>query len=317
MLGLVGPTGAGKTALALALATRLPVEVVSADSRTVYRWMDIGTAKPTLNEQRRVPHHLIDVVDPDQSYSLALYQQQALDAVARIQRRGRVPLLVGGAGLYVSAVSEGLSIPDVPPDDEYRRSLEERARVGGWQALQRDLAAVDAESAARIDPKNVRRVIRAMEVFRATGRPFSAWQKPDPATGVECVLVGLRLERAELYARIDARIDAWMAGDFIDEVKSLLDRGYAPDLPSMSGIGYREVALYLQGTLDLDAATQAFKQASHQYARRQLTWFKARAAITWLDAARVTPEHVLAAVEVAGGVDGGGGAVARRGDELA
>ena len=317
MLGLVGPTGVGKTALALALSERLPVEVVSADSRTVYRWMDIGTAKPTLDERRRVPHHLIDLVDPDQSYSLALYQQQALEAIARIQARGRMPLLVGGAGLYVSAVSEGLAIPDVPPDAAYRRSLEERAHVEGWPALQRELAEVDPESAARIDPRNVRRVIRALEVFRATGRPFSEWQRPDPARAVECELVGLRLERPELYARIDARIDAWLSSGFIDEVRSLLDRGYAPQLPSMSGIGYREVASYLTGALDLETATQTFKQATHQYARRQMTWFDARSRITWLDAEEATPERVLAAVEVAGDVHRGGGAVAGGGNQLA
>jgi tRNA dimethylallyltransferase len=293
VLGLVGPTGVGKTDLALALAERLPVEVVSADSRTVYRWMDIGTAKPTLDERRRVAHHLLDVVDPDQSYSLALYQQQALEAIARIQARGRVPLLVGGAGLYVSAVSEGLAIPDVPPDDAYRRSLEEDARVRGWRALQDELATVDPASAARIDPRNVRRVIRALEVFRATGRPFSEWQKPDPARGVECLLIGLRLERAELYARIDRRIDGWMASGFIDEVRSLLDRGYAAELPAMSGIGYREVARYVRGALDIETATLAFKRATHQYARRQMTWFNARANITWLNGAEATPEGLL------------------------
>jgi tRNA dimethylallyltransferase len=314
---LVGPTAAGKTAMALALSDVLPVEVVSADSRTVYRWMDIGTAKPTLDERRRVSHHVIDVVDPDESYSLATYQLQALSAIGRIRERGRVPLLVGGAGLYVSAVAEGLAIPDVPPDSDYRSELASRARVEGWQALQRDLAEVDPASAERIEPRNVRRVIRALEVFRATGRPFSEWLTPDPSRAVECALVGLRLDRSELYQRVDTRIDAWLAGGLMDEVRSLLARGYSPGLPSMSGIGYREVAQYLTGELDLEAAKQQFKQATHQYAKRQMTWFNARPNITWLDAATATPTQVLAAVEVAGGVDGGGGAVAGGSDELA
>jgi tRNA dimethylallyltransferase len=279
--------------------------------------MDIGTAKPTPDERRRVAHHLVDVVDPDQPYSLATYQRQARQAIERIRARGRLPLLVGGAGLYVSAVADGLAIPDVPPDPEYRQSLEGRARSEGWQSLQPELARVDPASAARIDPKNVRRVIRALEVFRATGRPFSAWQQPDPAREAECVLVGLRLERAELYARIDARIDAWIASGFVDEVQSLLERGFVPELPSMSGIGYREVARYLGGALDLATATREFKDATHQYARRQLTWFNARPNITWLDAARASPAQVLAAAEVAGGVDGRGSAVAGGGDELA
>jgi tRNA dimethylallyltransferase len=300
VLGLLGPTAAGKTALALALAEVLPIEVVSADSRTVYRWMDIGTAKPTLDERRRVAHHLIDVVDPDQDYSLATYQQQAREAIARIQARGRVAVLVGGAGLFVSAVCEGLVLPDAPPDLAYRAALEKRAQVEGWQALQRELAAVDPPSAARIEARNVRRVIRALEVFRATGRAFSEWQVPDPSRAVDCVLIGLRLERAELDARIDARIDAWLAGGFVDEVRRLLARGYVPELPSMSGIGYREIARYLKGSLDLAAATRLFKQATHQYARRQMTWFNARPSITWLNAATVTSDDVLAILKVAG-----------------
>jgi tRNA dimethylallyltransferase len=294
VLGLVGPTAAGKTALALALAEVLPIEVVSADSRTVYRWMDIGTAKPTPEERRRAAHHLIDVVDPDQAYSLATYQQQAREAIGRVQARGRVPVLVGGAGLYVSAVCEGLTLPEVPPDPTYRAELEKRARAEGWQALQGELAAVDPPSAARIEARNVRRVIRALEVYRATGRPFSDWQAPDPSKAVESVLVGLRLDRAELDARIDARIDAWLASGFVDEVAGLLARGYAPELPSMSGIGYREVTRYLRGTLDRDSATRLFKQATHQYARRQLTWFNARPGVTWLDAATATPADILA-----------------------
>jgi tRNA dimethylallyltransferase len=269
------------------------VEVVSADSRTVYRWMDVGTAKPTLEERRRLPHHLIDVVDPDQPYSLAVYQQQALEAIDRIRRRGRLPLLVGGAGLYVSAVCEGLRLPDVAPDHAYRQELEARAAHDGWQSLQQELAGVDPASAARIDPRNVRRVIRALEVFRATGRPFSAWQKPAEQPPVDSVQIGLSLERPTLYARIDARIDAWVAGGLVDEVRELLGRGYAPGLPSMSGLGYREIARYLAGELELEAAVAQFKQATHQYAKRQMTWFGARPAVRWLDAAAASVEVVL------------------------
>jgi tRNA dimethylallyltransferase len=293
LVALVGPTAVGKTSLALALAELLPVEVVSADSRTVYRWMDIGTAKPTPEERRRLPHHLIDVVDPDESYSLALYQEQAFQAIARIRRRGRLPLLVGGAGLYVSAVCDGLSLPDVPPDAEYRQALEGRARAEGWQVLQCELAQVDPKSASRIDPKNVRRVIRALEVFRATGRPFSEWQRPSAAPPLRSLQIGLRLDRPALYARIDARIDAWMADGFVEEVRALLARGYAPTLPAMSSLGYREVAQYLDGAIDLPTAATRFKQATHQYAKRQMTWFGARPAIHWLDAAEATAEQVL------------------------
>ena len=293
VLALVGPTAVGKTALAQQLAEVLPVEVVSADSRAVYRWMDIGTAKPTPAERQQLPHHLIDVVDPDEPYSLAVYQHQALEAIARIRQRGRQPLLVGGAGLYVSAVCEGLRLPDVPPDAAYRLALEKRARQDGWQSLQQELANADPDSAARIDPRNVRRVIRALEVFHATGRPFSAWQKPDNDPPVECVQIGLNLERPALYARIDARIDAWIAGGLVEEVRGLIERGYAPSLPSMSGLGYREIARYVAGDLPLEAAVAQFKQATHLYAKRQVTWFGARPAIRWLDAAAASVDQVL------------------------
>ena len=277
----------------MALADLLPIEVISADSRAVYRWMDIGTAKPSLAERQRLAHHLIDVVDPDERYSLALYQRQALAAVAEIVARGRLPVLVGGAGLYVSAVCDGLAMPDVPPDPSFRESMAERARVDGIEALQSDLLAVDPESALQIDPRNVRRVIRALEVFHATGTPFSFWQTPGEAPPVECVRVGLRLERQALYARIDRRIDAWIASGFVDEVRGLLERGFSPELPSMSGLGYRQLAQYVRGQIELDEAVAQLKQATHLYAKRQMTWFGRDQRIHWLDATSARPEQVF------------------------
>jgi tRNA dimethylallyltransferase len=205
-------------------------------------------------------------------------------------------------------------MPDVPPDVGFRHALEERAREEGWQALQLELERVDPVSAARIDPKNVRRVIRALEVFHATGTPFSAWQRersaltapsrspesvgsaesPGSAVPSACRLVGLALDRPELYARIDRRIDAWMAAGFVDEVRGLLARGYAPELPSMTGIGYREVATFLRGQLSLEDAIAQIKHATHQYAKRQMTWFRRDARIHWLDAAAATASDVVA-----------------------
>ena len=287
---LVGPTACGKTALALALADRCPLEVVSADSRTVYRWMDIGTAKPTADELARVPHHLVDVVDPDEPFTLAQYQTAALAAIERVFERGRQPVLVGGAGLYVSAVCDGLRLPEVPPDDVFRRRLEERARAEGWQALQADLGRVDPESAQRIEPRNVRRVIRALEVHHATGIPFSAFQQRT-APPFKPVFIGLDVDRQELYRRIDTRIDDWLAQGFIEEVQRLLSRGYAEKLPSMSGIGYREIARLLRGELTLEEATRQVKHATHQYARRQLTWFRRDQRVQWLS--QPTPDDVL------------------------
>jgi tRNA dimethylallyltransferase len=171
--------------------------------------------------------------------------------------------------------------------------MEQRARVAGFEALQRDLAAVDPISAQRIEPRNVRRVIRALEVFHATGTPFSFWQTPAESPPVRSVRIGLRLERQALYARIDQRIDAWISGGIIDEVRSLLERGYSPGLPSMSGIGYRELAQYLRGELSLAEAVAQLKQATHLYAKRQMTWFGRDERIHWLDAATATPEQVL------------------------
>jgi tRNA dimethylallyltransferase len=259
--------------------------------------MDIATAKPSAQEQARVPHHVLNVVDPDEPYSLALYQQHALAAIAEITARGRLPLLVGGAGLYISAVCDGLALPDVPPDVAFRQAMEDRARGAGWQSLQADLATVDPVSAARIDPRNVRRVIRALEVHHATGRPFSEWQHPQ-APPVDATRIGLQLERAELWQRIDARIDAWLASGLVDEVRSLLARGYASDLPSMSGIGYREVAAHLHGEVSLEEAAAQMKQNTHQYAKRQMTWFKRDPRIIWLDAATVNAQQVLARLDL-------------------
>jgi tRNA dimethylallyltransferase len=221
-----------------------------------------------------------------------VYQAQALAAVAEIDARGKTPLLVGGAGLYVSAVCDGLVMPDVPPDLAFRAELEALVQRDGWAALQADLERVDPLSARRIDPKNVRRVIRALEVQHVTGTPFSVWQTPTAEPPVQCTRIGLNLERQTLFARLDQRIDAWIEGGFVDEVRGLLERGYAPTLPSMSGIGYREIAQVVQGKLDLAAAIAQFKQASRQYARRQMTWFRRDQRIVWLDAATATPEQI-------------------------
>jgi tRNA dimethylallyltransferase len=294
VLALVGPTATGKTALSLALSTFFPLEVVSADSRMVYRWMDIGTAKPAPEERAGVPHHLIDVVDPDEEYSVAVYQQQALAAIARIHRRKQVPVLAGGTGLYVRAVCDGLQIPAVPPDPAYRNQLEKRAAREGWEALQAELAVVDPESARRIEPRNVRRVIRALEVFQATGRPFSEWQRRQPVP-FDTLFVGLDLPRDLLYERIDRRAAEQVEAGLIDEVRALLARGYDSSMPAMTGFGYREMTQYLHGEIDRETALQKYQQATRHYARRQATWFRPDSRIHWLDA-RLTTDALAARV---------------------
>ncbi|HUY76365.1 MAG TPA: tRNA (adenosine(37)-N6)-dimethylallyltransferase MiaA [Ktedonobacterales bacterium] len=295
LVALVGPTAVGKTALALALAERLraadaavrPVEAVAADSRQIYRSMDIATAKPTPAERAQLPHHLIDVVWPDESYTLAQYQHDAQTAIADIHARGGVPLLVGGTGLYVRAVVDGLAIPEVAPNPELRATLAAEAAADGADALHARLAALDPAAAARIAPTNVRRVTRALEVCLSTGQPFSAQQGARP-TPYRALTLGLDMDRAALYTRADARIDSMLAAGLVAETQTLVARGYGWELPAMSSLGYREIGAYLRGELALADATERFKLATHAYIRRQLTWFRPDARIHWLDAALPT-----------------------------
>jgi tRNA dimethylallyltransferase len=297
LLAIVGPTATGKTGLALALAEHLAkticAEAVSADSRQIYRLMDIATAKPTPDERARLPHHLVDVVWPDESFTLAQYQARANAAIAEIAQRGRLPMLVGGTGLYIRAVVDGLTIPRVPPNAELRAELEALAAAEGPSALHGRLAALDPVAATRMDPTNVRRLVRALEVCIETGRPFSEQQLRQP-TPYRPLLLGLNMERAALYARADARIDAMLAAGLVDETRMLVARGYSWRLPAMASLGYREIGAYLRGELTLPDAVESFKLATHKYIRRQLTWFRPDRRITWLDAA--LPPAVLNAL---------------------
>ncbi len=296
LLALVGPTASGKTALALSLAERFGGEIISADSRQIYRLMDIGTAKPTAEERARIPHHLLDVVWPDEPYTLAQYQADAMRAIAEVSARGRLPLLVGGTGLYVRAVVDGLAIPTVAPQPELRAELEAEAAAHGSAALHARLAALDPVGAASIDPANVRRVIRALEVCLVTGRPFSEQRGARP-TPFRTLSLGLNTDRAVLYAWADRRVDAMLAAGLVDEVQMLVARGYDWDLPAMSSLGYREMGAYLRGEATLAQATERMKLATHAYIRRQLTWFRSDARMHWLDAADpTTPERAADAI---------------------
>ena len=289
LVALVGPTATGKTALAVALSGRLrdlaPTEAVAADSRQIYRLMDIATAKPTPAERAILPHALLDVVWPDESYTLAQYQADATQAIAAIAGRGALPLLVGGTGLYIRSVVDGLAIPSVAPQPALRAELEAEAATQGAAALHARLAALDPIAASQIAPTNVRRVIRALEVCLTTGRPFSEQQGARP-TPYRTLPLGLNMERAALYARADARIDAMLAAGLVEETAGLVARGYDWRLPSMSSLGYREIGAYLRGESSLAAAVERFKLATHRYIRRQLTWFRPDTRITWLDAAQ-------------------------------
>jgi tRNA dimethylallyltransferase len=284
VIAIVGATATGKTALGIALARALDGEIVSADSRQVYRRMDIGTAKPTVEERAAAPHHLIDVCDPDETLTLAAYLDFARAALDEIWARGRQPIVVGGTGQHVWALLEGWRVPRVPPDRALRADLEEVARREGSAALLHRLRDVDPESASRIDPNNARRIIRAIEVTLATGRPFSDWQTKERPHYETCVL-GLQLDRRALHARIDARVDAMIAAGLVGEVRGLIAAGYGCELPSMSGIGYRQICEHLAGACTLAEAVARIKTETHRLARMQHAWFKpADPRINWLDA---------------------------------
>ena len=281
---IVGPTGVGKTALALPLAEELDGEIVSADSRQVYRGMDIGTAKPTPEERSLVPHHLIDIIDPDQEFTLADFQERAYAAIKEIAARGRLPFLVGGTGQYVRAVVEGWRIPRVPPDPQLRAELYATAQEHGTQTLYEQLLALDPNAASFISPRNLRRIIRALEVCIKSGQPFSAQRGKSPPP-YRVLQIGLTMERAELYRRVDARIERMIAAGLVEEVRTLLERGYDWSLPSMSGLGYLQLRGYFEGHISLAEAVALIKKETRRFIRHQYNWFRlGDERIHWLDA---------------------------------
>jgi tRNA dimethylallyltransferase len=279
----------GKTAAAIAVARRFGGEIVSADSRQLYRGMDIGTAKPTPEELAAAPHHLIDVLDPDDDFSLARYVTLAREAIDAILARGRLPILAGGTPLYLNAVTEGWRVPHAPPDPALRAALEAEAARDGLAALEARLATADPVAAAR-SAGNLRRVVRALEVFLTTGVPMSAQEgKEPPPYRVDAFI--LTLDRRALHARIDARVERMVAAGLVEEVRGLLERGYSPALPALSGIGYAEIVAYLRGECALPEAIERIKFSTHRYVRHQETWFRRNRAARRID---VAPDDWLA-----------------------
>jgi len=285
LLVIVGPTASGKSAVAMALALRLDGEIVSADSMQVYRGMDIGTAKPSLGEQAEIRHHLIDAADPDEVFNVARYQELAGAAIADAASRGKLPIMVGGTGLYVDAVARGFLFPDEGRNPAVRQRLErEAAGADGAPALHARLALCDPEAAARIHPNDLRRIVRALEVFEVTGRPITQLRRKHvPVNAYNTRLFGLTMPREALAARIDARVDQMVAAGLVDEVRGLLQMGYDPEATAMQAIGYKEFAAYLAGREGLDRAIDAVKLETRKYAKRQMTWFRKHDDIAWID----------------------------------
>ncbi|GAB1469525.1 tRNA (adenosine(37)-N6)-dimethylallyltransferase MiaA [Chloroflexota bacterium] len=270
---IVGPTAAGKTELAIRLAERMNAEIVSVDSRLFYRGMNIGTAKPSKEEMARVRHHLIDIVNPDETLSLAVFQQMAQEVIADIHERGRLPFLVGGTGQYVRAVTQGWSPPEVKADEKLRVVLEQMREERGKEWLHAKLQLLDSDAAKAIDLRNVRRTIRALEVIFTTGRKFSD-QRGSGDSLYPLLTIGLTRPREELYQRVDERIEKMFADGLLDEARSLLARGYSPDLPSLSAIGYRECVSVVKGQMTVEQAKVEMRRLTRIFVRRQSNWFK-------------------------------------------
>ncbi|HEY59102.1 MAG TPA: tRNA (adenosine(37)-N6)-dimethylallyltransferase MiaA [Anaerolineae bacterium] len=270
---IVGPTAVGKTILSIELARRLSGEILSADSRLFYKGMDMGTAKPTLQARQEIPHHLIDIVLLDENFSLPLFQQKAYALIDQIHSWGNLPFLVGGTGQYIWAVVEGWKPPVVIPNNRMRTALFTWGSVIGAEELHRRLGILDPEAADKIQPKNLRRTIRALEVILSTGKLFSS-QRRKQAPPYTIKIIGLERPREELYRRIDNRIDAMIKSGLVEEVEQLLASGFTANLPTMSAIGYQEIALFLGGQISLDDAVILMKRRTRKFVRHQSNWFK-------------------------------------------
>jgi tRNA dimethylallyltransferase len=297
VLVVLGPTAVGKTAVSLELAEALQAEIISADSRLFYRNMDIGTAKPDQEYLHRIPHHLIDVSDPDDTWSLERYIEAATELIKAIHQRGHLPMLVGGTGQYLRGLLDGWRPPPKAPDDSIRNELRAVADEEGPIALHDRLRAIDPVSAERIDFRNVRRVVRALEVYQLTGEPFSSQRKTMPPD-FNAVRIGLTRPRKELYARIDARIDEMFEAGWLEEVRGLMKAGYGLQHPSMSAIGYQQLVEHLQGKLSLEQAVAEIRRLTRQYVRRQANWFKADdPSIHWFEVEIGVVDRILELLE--------------------
>lgn len=291
---ILGPTAVGKTELSLAIARELKAEIVGADSRQIYHHLDIGTAKPDLAQRYAVPHHLIDVLDPDQPLNAARFARMAWGCIRAIEARGRHALVVGGSGLYLRALTDGL-FAGPGADPRVRAFLEAEAETNGVDALHHRLAEVDPDIAKRIHPHDRVRIIRALEIYMLTGTPISQWQWNRPEQVRPFLLIGLMREREDLRARIAARTQGMLMGGLVEEVKELLAKGYPPTLPPLRSVGYAEVVAYLAGEYDLPRAQELIERHTWKLAKRQMTWFRRIAQIHWISLTGTPAETVLQA----------------------
>jgi tRNA dimethylallyltransferase len=296
---IVGPTAVGKTEIAVRLAKLIGGEIISGDSVQVYRKLNIGSAKVTPNEQQGVPHYMIDILNPDEEFSVAMFQKRVKDLILEITARGKIPLLVGGTGLYIRSIIDPYEFPDIASDNTIRDSLREIAETLGKEELHRRLAQVDPVSAARLHVNDVTRVVRALEVFQITGSPFSEFQNSvskEPSleeSPYRLSYFGLTAPREEIYFRINRRVDSMIDKGFVQEVKGLLEEGYSPKLAALQTIGYRHVIQYLRGHTNLEETLRLMKRDTRHFAKRQLTWFRRDPRIAWFDAINSTMSQIV------------------------
>jgi len=273
LVAIIGPTGVGKTEVSILLAEKFNGEIICADSRTLYKGMEIGTAKPTMEDRQRIPHHLLDVTTPDKPWSLALFQVNAQVVIQDIYNRGKIPFFVGGSGQYFRAATQAWSPPAVPPNQKLRSVLELLVNKNGVSSLYKFLSLLDPQTAAEIDRNNSRRLIRALEVILISGKPFSN-QRIRLTCLYKMINIGLTRPRVDLYERVDKRVDAMFANGLVQEVRGLLEQGYSQELPAMSAIGYKECIDYITGVVTLEQAKEEVKRKTRIYIRKQANWFK-------------------------------------------
>ena len=292
LIGIIGPTAVGKTNLGIELAKRLKTEIISGDSMLVYHGFDIGTAKPTLEEQAGIVHHLIDILEPTKEFNVTKFKELASRHITRLNQQGKIPILVGGTGLYVKSLVEDYQFNETPGDEAYRMELEELAKVNGKEYVHAMLQKVDPKSAERLHVNDFRRVIRALEVYHIGGENIS--QKKNMETLVfDAKIIGLTMERSKLYERINKRVDLMIEAGLVKEIEMLLNQGVDPTCQAMKGIGYKEIASYLQGEVTLDFAIDTIKKSTRHFAKRQLTWFRKMPYIDWYDVDQIGFENIV------------------------
>lgn len=295
LIVIVGPTAVGKTDVSILVARRLDGEIVSADSMQIYKFMNIGTAKPTPEEMKDVKHHMIDIVEPWKEFSVAQFQRQARSCIEGIHSRGKLPIVVGGTGLYINSLTFDLDFANTVSDPRFRAELQKLARERGKEYLYEWLVRVDPDTAKRLHINDLRRIIRALEVYRCSGKPMSEYNTGmREAVPYNLVIFGLTMPREELYRKIEKRVDRMMDEGLVDEVKGLLARGCTREMVSMQGLGYKEVIGYLEGEYTLSEAVELLKRNTRRFAKRQFTWFKRDDRIIWIDISEIGDKEEIA-----------------------